>query len=555
LSVVVTLSRQLNTLLSPEEQLLAYCRSMVSICPWIHEICVAFLRPERTLAEGVLTFDAATSTLREEALEDRNAVRAMVEKVVGGKKQKGRPRKRSAKTGGVPLLEDLFFPGESNGTHEAKGVSAAEGPEDRSGLVLNLRGSLPLQTRSGTEGWVLFLGSEEAPGPLAGEEQDVLSVCTDILAANLERMSLFQKVLRAKKEWERSVDAIRDVVMIIAPDCTVQRGNRRLADLSGVPVETLKGMKCHGLLASGDHGCPSCPAGDTVRTLREATAEVPRPDQETVFQVWCYPILDASGALESVAVYEKDITEIKQMQEQLVLNEKMAVLGQMAAAVAHEINNPLSGVISLSKILLGEMDPGLPYVEDLKNIEHAALRCKKIVQDLLVFSRKHETEGHDPVSLESVMERVHGILRPNLEEKGVRMDWTIPVDIPLFPYHPDPLQQILMNLVSNARDAMSEGGRVRICAERRERKGKDCLLLTVMDSGEGIHPDQFEKIFEPFYTTKGPGEGTGLGLSICQRLMESFGGRMEVSSAPGKGTEISLWFPMPTGSPPGTGVP
>jgi two-component system NtrC family sensor kinase len=269
-----------------------------------------------------------------------------------------------------------------------------------------------------------------------------------------------------------------------------------------------------------------------------------REDREAVFQVWSYPILDPSGNLESVAVYEKDITEYKWMQQKLVHAEKMGVLGQLAAAVAHELNNPLSGVLSFSQILLKEMDPDMPYVEDLKNIEHAALRCKKIVEDLLAFARKPETGTHEPVGLGEVIDQILSLLRPKLEAKDTRVELELPSSLPKLPIHPDPLHQILVNLISNAQDALEEDGVLKLKARQAKEKGRKFVLLSVQDTGPGIPQRNMKKIFEPFFTTKGPGEGTGLGLSICRRLMESFGGSIEVSSSTDKGTTFLLKFPL-----------
>jgi two-component system NtrC family sensor kinase len=232
------------------------------------------------------------------------------------------------------------------------------------------------------------------------------------------------------------------------------------------------------------------------------------------------------------------------MQQQLVHAEKMGVLGELAAAVAHELNNPLSGVISFSQILLKEMDPGLPYVEDLKNIEHAALRCKKIVEDLLAFSRKPESGGHEPVRLGEVIEQALRLLAPKLEAKGTRIELNLPSSLPSLQIHPDPLHQVLVNLISNAHDAIDAGGVVKLSAQQAKEKGRTYILLSVQDSGTGIPKDSMKRVFEPFFTTKGPGQGTGLGLSICRRLMESFGGSIEVSSSTPEGTTFLLKFPL-----------
>jgi signal transduction histidine kinase len=225
----------------------------------------------------------------------------------------------------------------------------------------------------------------------------------------------------------------------------------------------------------------------------------------------------------------------------------MAAIGQLASSVAHELNNPMSAVISLSQLLLKEVDPALPCHEDLKNIEEAALRCKKIVEDLLVFSRKPQMSRHEPVNLQEAVAKALKLLRPKLDVKGIVVKEDFPAGLSGIPIHPDPLQQVLINLISNARDAMESGGILRLRAWREKKKDAEYVVLSVQDTGRGIPAHQIGRIFEPFYTTKPPGKGTGLGLSICRRLMEALGGGIEVTSREGKGANFFVWFPLQSG--------
>lgn len=511
LAVVVALGKQLSTLAHPQEQIYAYCVTLKGICPWLEKVYFLFPQEGEDRPRRVYLFERNAQGLtilgwRALAPEEKGLLEGILEK--GRRKKRGKP---------APVVSDAS---------------------------MTVQAAIPLSSGSGPEGWVVLSGAGKQEGVWHEEDLNAVSVCTDMLSASLDRARLFEKVLHAKKEWERTADAIRDVVMIIDREWVVRRGNRQLAELGKVPVEALQGKKCHALLASQKEVCPACPAVVTLETARESTAEVLREDREAVFQVWTYPILDASGNLESVAVYEKDITEYKRMQQQLVHAEKMGVLGQLAAAVAHELNNPLSGVISFSQILLKEADPSMPYVEDLKNIEHAALRCKKIVEDLLAFARKPETTAHEPVSLHEIIEQAVSLLRPKLEARGTRVEVELPSSLPRLAIHPDPLHQILVNMISNAQDAIGTGGVLRLEARQAREKKKEYILLSVQDSGPGIPARDRERIFEPFFTTKGPGEGTGLGLSICRKLMESFGGSIEVSSSTEKGTTFLLRFPL-----------
>ena len=516
LSTVVALGERLNKLVHPRDQIRACCEAIGDICGGVSRILVFFLGRTEKRPDRVFQYERSSRALTE------------VEWPSLGRSDRLKVGEAAADALG------LAAPGKEKG---GAGRAGRRAPR------------LLLEGNEGTTGCVLLVGEPRRTIVMAEEEEKAVSLCADMLSSSLDRTRLFEKVLHAKKEWERTADAILDVVMIIRPDWRVRRGNRRLAELGDVPLEAMQGHKCHALLASEEEVCPVCPAARTFETSAEATAEVLRPRDEAVFQVWSYPILDGSGNLDSVAVYEKDITAYKRMQQQLVHAEKMAVVGQLASAVAHELNNPLSGVISFSQILLKEMDPASPHLEDLRTIEHAALRCKKIVEDLLAFARKPVVmRSSEPVDLREVVEQSLVLLGPHLRSKGTRVETRIPRGLPRLTIHPDPLYQILGNLVTNAHDAMEAGGTVRLTAGRQKQDGHGHIVLSVQDTGCGIPAGSLERVFEPFYTTKGPGEGTGLGLPICRKLMESMGGRIEVVSDEGSGTTFTLWFPLAAGA-------
>ncbi len=546
LSVIVALGKRLNSLLHPQEQLYAYCEAVMGVSRDLQKIYVGFFEEGQRRPGRIYLFDRRARGLMSlgwEGLDDLE--RRIFERLPAGRKAKDTGSRRvleepPAPPADVPRSGELARRGGCAGPAGAGSRAAAGSPQD-----LELLHTFPLRMTSGPECWVLLMGRPGAAWQRREADRSALSVCADMLAVGLERAILFEKVLHAKKEWERTVDSIRDVVMIVGPDLTVRRANRRVAELAGVPVVAMQGRKCYGLLAASGAPCGACPALETFRNGKEASAEIVVDGKDAVLQCWSYPIADAdSGETVAAAVYEKDVTEMKRMQRQLVHSEKMAAIGQLAASVAHELNNPLSAVISASQLLLKEMEPSLPCHEDLKSIEEAALRCKKIVEDLLVFSRKPQVSAQEPVSLSDAVYKAVGLLKAKLSVRGIVVEEQIPEGLPGIPIDPDPLQQVLLNLISNARDAMKQGGVLRLKAWEEKRRDRDFVVLSVQDTGCGIPPDRMDKIFEPFYTTKPPGKGTGLGLSICRRLMEAYGGGIEVASREGQGANFLVWFPL-----------
>lgn len=546
LSVIVALGKRLNSLLHPQEQLYAYCEALMGICRDLQKIYVGFYDEGQKRPDRIYFFDRRAHGLMSlswEGLDDLE--RRIFERLPTSRKGKdGRSRRTLEEPPAPPadLPRSATRAGRACGARAAKAARGAEGGGSEDLVLLH---TFPLRMTSGPECWVLLTGRPGAEWQRREADRNALSVCADMLAVGLERAILFEKVLHAKKEWERTVDSIRDVVMIVGPDLTVRRANRRVAELAHIPVVAMQGRKCYSLLAASDAPCPGCPVLKTLRDGKEASAEILVEGKDTVLQCWSYPITDAdSGETVAAALYEKDVTEMKRMQGQLVHAEKMAAIGQLAASVAHELNNPLSAVISTSQLLLKEMEPSLPCHEDLKSIEEAALRCKKIVEDLLVFSRKPQVSAQEPVSLSEAVDKAVGLLKARLKVRGIVVEEQIPEGLPAIPIDPDPLQQVLLNLISNARDAMRQGGVLRLKAWQEKKRDRDFVVLSVQDTGCGIPPDRMDKIFEPFYTTKPPGKGTGLGLSICRRLMEAYGGGIEAVSRPDRGANFLVWFPL-----------
>jgi len=546
LAILAAFSEQLSSGDYPLDHLLAYCRTAAALRPRLRSIHIAFFSAASLVPLRVFYFDAREPGLVRLAAGDlspheRKQFRRFSHRRTNGPAGRGG---LTAQRADLERLDGFFRPGAACDVPASPPQGERSGPEDGAQRGEGpAKEPLPLRLPDVPDGWVFF--TDEAGGRAwDAQARNALALCTDMLAAALERAGLFSRVLRAKKEWEGSMDAIRDVVMIVGPDHAVVRGNLHLSELAGVPVKALRGRRCHHLLASLETPCPGCPARVTFQTGEPRAAEVVRPRGGARVEAWSSPMPGPAGGPDAVVVYEKDVTEVRRMQAKLAQAEKMAVLGELAAAVAHELNNPLSGVISFSKILLTEMAPDAPHTEDVRTIESAALRCKKIVQDLLTFARKPGAVAHEPVSLQSVVEQVHAMLRPRLEEGGVRLTWRIPAGLPPLPYHPDLLHQVLLNLLANSLDASPPGGEVVISAARRRRKGAPRVEVSVRDRGHGIPSGARERVFEPFYTTKGPGRGTGLGLSICRKLMDAFGGEIEVASPRSGGTLVSLFFPL-----------
>jgi two-component system NtrC family sensor kinase len=239
--------------------------------------------------------------------------------------------------------------------------------------------------------------------------------------------------------------------------------------------------------------------------------------------------------------------ELQKVHQQILQIEKMASLGKLAATVAHELNNPLEGILTYSKLIgrrLRKIEAHSPEVqqtiEDVDLIQCETARCGNIVKNLLVFSRKQVAE-YALIPVGQIVGKAEQILRHHFEISKVQFEAILPPDEPSLFCNENQIQQALVALFVNAVEAMPEGGKLTVHVVLDPRKGD--LSILVMDSGVGIAPEDLPRIFEPFYTTKKNGQGVGLGLSVAYGIVERHGGTISVESGVGKGTTFSMKFP------------
>lgn len=233
--------------------------------------------------------------------------------------------------------------------------------------------------------------------------------------------------------------------------------------------------------------------------------------------------------------------DLEQTHRRLMQSEKMAGLGRLAAGVAHEINNPMSGIMLYANLVQEELGEAHPLNEDLQTIIREAERCKVIVADLLEFSHQNTYEM-EPVDLNDVVQKTLTILQHQPIFQNIDIKRELDPQLPLIYGNAIRLNQVAMNIVVNAVQAMDGKGELRITT--RVRANKDMNELEIADSGPGIASNLLEKIFDPFFTTKATGEGTGLGLSVSYAIVKEHKGTIRVKSSAETGTVFTLRFPV-----------
>ncbi len=357
-------------------------------------------------------------------------------------------------------------------------------------------------------------------------------------AQALHRSRLYRALSIGKAEWEQTFDAIPDTIVLLDRTYRIRRANRALAEVKGLHPRELIGRRCHEILYGRQSPCDPCPVTRVLETGREARAEPEIRRGGRVFAFRAYPLKVTDGHVTTVIAYARDVTRERELARRLERNEKLISLGQIAAGIAHEINNPLTAISSYAQLLsLRLKDPRA--VESAKRIEEGIQRIHRLVRNLMSFVRP-ESESLYPLDLNAVVRDTLSFTRYDITRGQVELIEDLAPALPRVLGAKEQLEQILLNLLSNARDAVA--GRGTIVVRTRADDGR--VHLEVDDDGVGIPPEHREKIFEPFFTTKPPGKGTGLGLFVAAGIARRHNGDLQVESLPGRGTRVRLTLPV-----------
>ena len=273
-----------------------------------------------------------------------------------------------------------------------------------------------------------------------------------------------------------------------------------------------------------------------VKALVAGTRQVAGGDLSTTI-----PVTSRTELGELAVAFNHMITRLAEVQRQLTQADKLASVGRLAAGIAHEINNPLTGVLSYASLLRKRLVADTAACEDLDVIVRETIRCRGIIRELLDFARP-TPPTRTPTDLNEVARRSVSVVMSQLALNQVQLAIDLAPDLPLTPADGNQVQQVLVNLLLNAADAIgTSGGTIRVSSAAPE--GGSFAELGVEDNGHGISPEDLPHVFEPFFTTKGS-HGTGLGLAVSWGILQHHGGRLDVESRPGEGTRFLLKLPL-----------
>jgi len=344
------------------------------------------------------------------------------------------------------------------------------------------------------------------------------------------------KILQSKELLQSVFDGITDPVVLIDIRGKIKNVNKAFLDRYSI---TLDQVLKHSITSLPFKGlCPLIECGDILVSIPDTPiSRQMNMESGEIFLIYFYPIHDEQGKTDSIVCYVKDITEQKRLEQKIQQTEKIVSMGQLAAGVAHEINNPL-GVI-LCHIDLIKDDPSLSEEAraDLDTIEKHAGNCRTIIADLLNFARQHKSIK-ELSSINQIIQDVVQIAANQFQQQNITVDLELDNTIPMINVDVDKMKQVFFNLLLNSAHAIDEDGYILLTT--RYDKENQLVTLTVDDNGCGVPPETADKIFDPFFTTKDPGKGTGLGLSVSYGIIEDHNGEISMESMPGKGSRFTI---------------
>jgi PAS domain S-box-containing protein len=410
--------------------------------------------------------------------------------------------------------------------------------------------------------------SEDLSWQGRGNEIQTLSQAFALLLSaihqHIDGLQQAQETIRKGERFLAGIfDSIQDGLVILDMDLNII-GINPAAERWFAEAMPLVGKKCYAAFHGRERPCEPCPSLQAMATGEASHLVLLNPSTSLGVPIWVelytFPMVDpASGEITGVIEYFRDITARKKTEEALQRSEeqlrqaqKIEAVGRLAGGVAHDFNNMLTAIGGYCELLIDDLEAADPHRQDVAEIKKAADRAASLTRQLLAFSRKQIIQPK-PLNLNEVISNLDKMLRRLLREDIILL--TLPAaELGLVMADPGQIEQVILNLALNSRDAMPQGGKLTIetgdveldaqyAGRHLEVQPGSYVLLAVSDTGIGLIEESRERIFEPFFTTKEQGKGTGLGLSVVYGIVKQSGGHIWVYSEPGQGTTFKIYLP------------
>jgi PAS domain S-box-containing protein len=371
------------------------------------------------------------------------------------------------------------------------------------------------------------------------------------IGQTIESFENIQKLRRSSELLQSVFDGISDPLILFDPDGTLKMVNQAFLKRHNLTMDEALG-RIIDRLGPAQQCLFSSRLLEFDLQAREPHTEEIQLDDGSIFDMYLYPILNSDQTVRTIVCFARDVTGVKETERRIQQTEKLVAIGQLAAGVAHEINNPLGVILCYTDIIKENIRAAAAeggkataeLLEDITVIDRHAGNCRRIVADLLDFSRTKES-GRDTgldrqyLSLNETVANVLSMVNQQFLKKEIRVETELDNSLPCCLLDDRRMKQVLLNLLMNAAQALGSQGRIQI----RSRAENQTVVLEIEDNGPGIEKGILAKIFDPFFSTKEPGQGTGLGLSVSYGIIHEHDGEITVQSRPGQGTIFTIHLP------------
>jgi PAS domain S-box-containing protein len=437
-------------------------------------------------------------------------------------------------------------------------------------VQLEVRANLVIPIVQGEKLWGLLVANHcSEPRQWEQLEIDLLKQLATQVAIAIQQSELYQHIQTELIERQKSEQKIREqaALLDIATDAIIVQSLDNQIRFWNKSAEALYGWKAAEVMGQNLHQLILHKTSPQLQQAQQSVIEcgswqgelyqVTKEGKEIIVSSRWTLVVDFEGQPQSILIVNTDITEKKQLETQFLQAQRLESIGTLAGGIAHDLNNVLTPIITSAQLLLKTQLKPEKQERLLTIIEASAKRGAALVKQVLSFARGMEGE-HTMVQLKHLILEVKHIVKETFP-KSIEVDVDISPELLLVSGDPTQLHQVLMNLVINARDAMPDGGTLKLCAENffidenyarmnLEASVGPYSVITVSDTGTGMTSDVMSRIFEPFFTTKEQSKGTGLGLSTVRGIIKSHGGFLTVESAVGQGTKFQVFLPTVLGT-------
>ena len=366
----------------------------------------------------------------------------------------------------------------------------------------------------------------------------------------LQSADAMREVSHAKELWEQTFNSIDEIVAIMDTEQHIVMANEAMQRSVHMTREELGRKRCFEVFQNRTSPCPNCPVLKTRADGLPWSAEIEYLRLGATVLVSSSPIFDESGTLTRLVYTAKDMSERKQIEEQVHHAKKMEAVGTLAGGISHDFNNLLQTILGNTELLLMDMDEQVNGYEDMRQVIRAAKRGSELTRRLLTLTLGHCVQGQRSITrINDHVIQVEKLLVQTLP-KNIQIRLDLKEGMSNIFANPGQVEQVLMNLAENAVDAMHEGGMLIIETHEVELDGRHdwpragrYVQVCVSDTGNGMSKETLSHIFDPFFTTKRPDKGTGLGLSVSYGIMRHHEGQITCYSEVGMGTSFNLYFP------------